>query len=102
MMKVHNADASPDEIDWLEIIWNWDKPWKDKVKASATNPASQAVLDMEPEMQAHRENYLREEKIAKDEGFGSLFDKQKAKQDKYINEVFLPLMRKNNKKDEDI
>ena len=102
IMKAGLADACPDEINWLEIIWNWDLPFKDKVKGAAMNPASQMILDMEPEMRAHEENYFREEKIAKDEGFDSLFAKQKAKQDKYINEVFLPALRKQNKKDEDI
>lgn len=102
IMKVGLADACPDEIDWLEIIWNWALPWKNKVKGTAMNPASQMILDMEPEMRAHEENYFREEKIAHDEGFESLRAKQQAKLDKYINDEFLPLLRKKNKKDEDI
>ena len=94
IMKAGNADANPDEIDWLEIIWNWDLPFKDKVKATATNPASQTVLDMEPEMQARQEDFFREEMIAIKEGFGSLREKEEAEQDRIIKEELLPLLRK--------
>ena len=99
IMRAGNADANPDEIDWLEIIWNWNLPWKDKVKATATNPASQAVLDFEPERQAHQENDFREEMKAQDEGFESLRAKHDAKLEKYIKEEFLPLLRKQNNED---
>ena len=94
IMRSGFADAKPDEIDWEAIIANWDLPFKNKVKSTAMNQASQDVLDMEPEMQAHRENYFREEMIAKEEGFESLFDKQEAERERIIEEEFLPLMRK--------
>ncbi len=94
IMRVGGADANPDEIDWEAIIANWDLPFKNKVKGTAMNPASQDVLDMKPEMQAREENFFREEMIAKDEGFESLFDKQQAELDRIIKEEFLPLLRK--------
>ena len=94
IMRVGNADAMPDEINWEAIIDNWDLPWKNKVKGTAMNPASQAVLDMEPENQARQENYFREEIIAQEEGFRSLFEKQESERDRIIREEFLPLMRR--------
>jgi len=94
IMRVGFADAKPDEIDWPAIITNWDLPFKNRVKGTGMNPASQAVLDMEPEMQAREENFFREEMIAKEEGFESLFDKQQAERVRIIKEEFLPLMRK--------
>lgn len=97
IMRAGFADAKPDEIDWEAIITNWDLPFKNKVKGTAMNPASQAVLDMEPEMQANQENSFREEMIAREEGFESLFDKQQAEQDRIIKEELLPLMRKRDK-----
>ena len=97
MMKAGNSDANPDEIDWLEIIWNWDLPFKDKVKATATNPMSQADLDFEPERQANQEDNLREEMKAQDEGFDSLYDKQEAEREKVVKD-FLAAMRKEKDK----
>lgn len=94
IMRVGFADAKPDEINWQKIVDNWELPFKNKVKATAMNPASQAVLDMEPEMQARQENFFREEMIAKEEGFGSLSEKQQAEQDRIIKEELLPLLRK--------
>ena len=94
IMRLGFADAEPDEIDWEAIITNWDLPFKNKVKGTAANPASQAVLDMEPEMQAREENFFREEMVAMEEGFESLFDKQQAERDRIVKEEFLPLMRK--------
>lgn len=94
IMQVAMADANPDEIDWEAIIDNWERPFKNKVKATAMNPASQDVLDMEPEMQARQENFFREEMLAKEEGFESLFEKQQAEQDRIIEEELLPLLRK--------
>lgn len=94
IMRVGNADANPDEIDWERIIENWDLPFKDKVKGRAMNPASQAVLDMEPEIQARRENYFREERAAIDEGFESLSHKQEVERERIIQDEFLPFMRK--------
>lgn len=96
IMRAAGADANPDEINWEAIIANWDLPFKNKVKATATNPASQDVLDMEPERQAHQENYFREEMIAKGEGFESLFEKQQAERHRIVEEEFLPLLRKLN------
>ncbi|KKN74456.1 hypothetical protein LCGC14_0390760 [marine sediment metagenome] len=92
IMKMGFADAKPDEIDWQKIVDNWELPFKNKVKATGMNPASQDVLDMEPEMQAHEENYFREEMIAKEEGFGSLREKRQAERDRIIKEEFLPLL----------
>lgn len=94
IMKIGFADAKPDEIDWQRIVDNWELPFKSKVKATAMNPASQDVLDMEPEMQAREEHYFREEIIAKEEGFESLHEKQQAERDRIIKEEFLPLLRK--------
>lgn len=96
IMKIGFADAKPDEIDWQRIVDNWDLPFKNKVKATAMNPASQDVLDMEPEMQARNEDFFREEMIAREQGFGSLFEKQQAELDRIIKEEFLPLLRKQN------
>lgn len=97
IMRVGFADANPDEIDWEAIITNWDLPFKNKVKGAAMNPASQAVLDMEPEMQARAENYFREEMIAEEEGYDSLFEKQQANLDRIVKEEFLPLLRRTRK-----
>jgi len=94
IMRAAGADAEPDEIDWEAIIANWDLPFKSKIKATVMNPASQDVLDMEPEMQARQENNFREEMAARDEGFGSLFEKQQAERDRIIKDEFLPLLRK--------
>lgn len=94
IMQVALADAQPDEIDWEAIITNWDLPFKNKVKGTAMNPASQDVLDMEPERQARAENFFREEMIAKEEGFESLFDKQQAERERIVKEELLPLLRK--------
>ncbi len=94
IMKIGFADAQPDEIDWQRIVDNWELPFKNKVKATAMNPASQDVLDMEPEMQAREENFFREEMIAIEQGFGSLLEKHEAERDRIIKEEFLPLLRK--------
>ncbi len=99
IMRSQNADATPDEINWEAIIANWDLPFKNKVKGTPTNPASQDVLDMEPEMQARQEQNFREETVAKEEGFESLFDKQQAERVRIVNEEFLPLMRKMEKQE---
>lgn len=45
VMKVAMADATPPEIDWQLIVDNWDLPFADKVKRTATNPVSQQELD---------------------------------------------------------
>lgn len=45
IMKVGMADAMPDEINWDLIIENWDLPFQNKIKASATNPVSQLEFD---------------------------------------------------------
>jgi len=94
IMRAGFADASPDEIDWEAIITNWDLPFKNKVKGTPMNPASQEVLDMEPEMQARDEEFFREEMIAHDEGFESLHHKRQAERKRIIDEEFLPLLRK--------
>ncbi len=99
IMRVGSADANPDEINWEVIIKNWDLPFKNKVKGTAANPASQAVLDMEPEMQATREEHFREETIAQEEGFGSLFEKQQAEKKRIFDEEFLPLLRRQEKQE---
>ena len=93
IMRAGFADASPDEIDWERIIANWKLPFMSKVKATATNPASQDVLDMEPEMRAREENRFREEMIARDEGFESLADKEQTELDKIVKDKLLPLFR---------
>ena len=59
IMRVGLADAQPDEINWGLIIENWDLPFKSKVKATALNPSSQAVLDREPAERIRRETMLR-------------------------------------------
>jgi len=97
IMRAGFADASPDEIDWERIIANWNLPFGNKVKATATNPASQAVLDREPEMRAREENRFRDEMIARDEGFESFADKKQAELDKIVKEELLPLLRRSNR-----
>ena len=97
IMRVGFADAKPDEIDWQKIVDNWDLPFKNKVKGTAMNPASQDVLDMEPEMQARQEDFFKEEMVAKEEGFESLFEKQQVERSRIIKEEFLPLLRKQNR-----
>lgn len=100
LMLVGMADAQPDEINWNLIVENWELPFPKKVKATATNPCSQEVLDMEPEMQAREEEFFREEMIAQEEGFESLFEKRQAEQDRIIKDEFLPLLRKQAKQKE--
>ncbi|MDD5327443.1 MAG: hypothetical protein PHY02_06470 [Phycisphaerae bacterium] len=86
IMRVGLADAKPDEINWDLIIENWDLPFKNKVKGTATNPASQAVLDREPAERARREARLKEE--FEDPG------RRQRELDDVINNEFLPLMQK--------
>lgn len=88
IMRAGNADALPDEINWEAIIYNWDLPFKNKVKGSAMNPASQAVLDMEPENQARQEQMFKEG-LTRQTVSGP-----QTKLNKVINEEFLPFMRK--------
>jgi hypothetical protein len=38
IMRVANADAKPDEINWNLIVENWELPFPTKVKQSAMNP----------------------------------------------------------------
>lgn len=38
IMEAANADADPREIDWNELVRNWDLPFKNPPKPSATNP----------------------------------------------------------------
>lgn len=45
IMRVGLSDAAPDEIDWQRIVDNWELPFREKVKPSASNPCSQAELD---------------------------------------------------------
>lgn len=45
LMRMGSADAKPDEIDWQEIIDNWELPFPNKIKASAANPCDQEELD---------------------------------------------------------
>lgn len=94
IMRAGFADANPDEIDWETIIENWNLPFMAKVKATATNPASQDVLDSYPEMLAREENDFREEMIAREEGFESLADKKQAELDRIVKEGLLPLLRR--------
>jgi len=89
IMQAAGADANPDEINWDLIISNWDLPFKNKVKATAMNPASQAVLDREPAELAKREKMLREQ-------FEDPVESQEEKLEKIVNNEFLPLLRKSN------
>lgn len=57
VMKVAMADATPPEIDWQLIVDNWDLPFSDKVKRTATNPVSQQELD---DITAGRERTIEE------------------------------------------
>jgi len=45
IMKVALADALPDEINWEMVVGNWDLPFSNKVKPTATNPCTQKELD---------------------------------------------------------
>ena len=45
IMRVGNADADPNEINWNLLTENWDLPFPHKIKPSATNPCSQRELD---------------------------------------------------------
>ncbi len=85
IMRVGGADAEPDEIDWEAIIANWDLPFKTKVKGTAMNPASQAVLDREPAERIKRDAMLK--KDFENPNWGE--DELK----KVIDNEFLPLMR---------
>ena len=60
IMRAGGADANPDEINWEAIIENWDLPFESGVKATATNPASQEVLDREPAERIRRDKMLRD------------------------------------------
>lgn len=44
VMRVGNADAFPDEIDWDRIAENWELPFPGPVKPSAENPMSEKAL----------------------------------------------------------
>ncbi len=90
IMRAGNADANPDEINWEAIIDNWDLPFKNKVKGRAMNPATQAVLDMEPESLAHQEQMFREGVRHTVSGPCQL--------NKVINDEFLPFMREHKPK----
>lgn len=45
IMRMGNADAKPEEINWNLINENWDLPFPTKVKPSAANPCSEMELD---------------------------------------------------------
>jgi hypothetical protein len=45
IMEAGFADANPDEINWRLIVDNWELPFREKVKPSASNPCSQEDLD---------------------------------------------------------
>lgn len=45
IMKAGFADANPDEINWQQIVDNWELPFSKVVKPSAMNPCSQQELD---------------------------------------------------------
>lgn len=45
IMKIGFADAKPDEIDWNRIVENWELPFPNKIKTTASNPCSQKRLD---------------------------------------------------------
>ena len=44
MMRLGNADASPDEIHWDRIIANWERPFPRPVKPTAKNPVCEKQL----------------------------------------------------------
>jgi len=45
IMRAGSADAEADEINWNLIVENWDLPFPNKMKPSATNPCTQQELD---------------------------------------------------------
>lgn len=45
LMRTGLSDAAPEEIDWQRVVDNWELPFREKVKASNTNPCSQKQLD---------------------------------------------------------
>ncbi|MBA7622592.1 hypothetical protein ES703_29970 [subsurface metagenome] len=45
IMRVACADARPAEINWNIIVENWELPFPQKIKPSASNPCSQLELD---------------------------------------------------------
>lgn len=45
IMRIGFADAKPDEINWNLIVENWDLPFPQKIKPSATNPCTQREID---------------------------------------------------------
>jgi hypothetical protein len=45
IMRAGFADAVPEEIDWQMIVFNWELPFREKVKPSASNPCDQDELD---------------------------------------------------------
>lgn len=60
ILKVGFSDAKPDEIDWQQIVDNWDLPFPTKVKRSAMNPMSQEELDREPHRLADERKWFEE------------------------------------------
>lgn len=84
ILRAGFSDAKPEEIDWQQIVDNWDLPWPNKVKASAFNPMSQADLDREPQRRIEERKRLIDQ-------FKSPEEKE-AEYQKGINE-FLDVMR---------
>jgi len=92
ILEAHNSDARPGEISWNLIIDNWDLPFRHKLKRTATNPVSQEDLDREPEERKRREAMLREPYKTPEQ----IEEEHDKKLNDFINDEFLPLMRKLN------
>jgi len=55
------SDAKSSEINWRLIIDKWDLPFPNKVKRSSMNPMNDEDLAREPEEEARREHFLRQQ-----------------------------------------
>jgi hypothetical protein len=61
ILKSGFSDAKPDEINWRQIVDNWDLPFPNKIKRSPMNPMNDEDLAREPEEEARREHFLRQQ-----------------------------------------
>lgn len=59
IMKAQCSDALPDEINWQEIINNWDLPFTNKIKRTSMNPMNEEDMDREIEFDKKRTEMRR-------------------------------------------
>lgn len=83
------SDAKPSEINWRLIVDNWELPFPNKIKRSSMNPMNDEDLAREPEEEARREHFLRQQIEDPRSPQQKLEDAEKM----FIKEV-VPLLRK--------